>query len=88
MAVLPDRDGGPARHCWVAGMPGQPEGAYPAVLLGWRQDDRGQWWGRVTYSVPRDLGPAVIDTWVQAGYLKGLRPEPEPPVTSRRRFPN
>jgi hypothetical protein len=38
--------------------------------------------------VPRDLGPAVIDTWVQAGYLTGLDPEPAPPVVKPRRFPD
>ncbi|WP_131801797.1 hypothetical protein [Klenkia soli] len=53
-------------------MPGQPAGAYPALLHAWQQDEDGQWWGRVTYSTPRELGPAVVDTWVQAGYLAGL----------------
>ncbi|GAA4303333.1 hypothetical protein [Klenkia terrae] len=88
MAAAADRAGEPARHCWVAGMPGQLQDVYPAVLLAWRQDAEGRWWGRVTYSVPRDLGPAVIDTWVQAGYLTGLDPEPAPPVVKPRRFPD
>ncbi|GHE07467.1 MULTISPECIES: hypothetical protein [Klenkia] len=78
----------PAQHCWVTGMPGQLDDAWPAILLGWGRDGDGRWWGRVAYTVPQGLGPAVIDTWVQAGYLRRLEPEPRRPSPSRRRFPN
>jgi hypothetical protein len=75
------------RHCWVTGMPHQVD-PFPAVLLGWRQDDHGTWWGRVAYSVPGYFEQNIVHAWVDARYLRPLSPPPTPPAVERRRNPH
>lgn len=67
-------------------MPGQV-GSWAGLLVDWRRQDDGQWWGQVVYAVPRDVGVSVVDTWVQAAYLRQVDPPPVPPADQPRRFP-
>lgn len=59
----------PLRHCWVVG----PDGALPALLLGWEQRAAG-WWGRVVHPVSEPGGRwVVVEEWLPA---ERLRPAP------------
>ena len=67
-AAGPPRVTGP-RHCWVTGLPEAP-GRWPGLLVEWRTEEAGQWFGRVVYAVD-DAGRGVlIETWVPARHLQ------------------
>lgn len=58
------------RHCWVTGLPGQPQRC-AGLLAQWRRDGQaGFWQGRVVYAVDDDTGQAVlVEAWVPAEHL-------------------
>ncbi len=58
-----------SRHCWVAGLPGQPD-RYPGLLAEWRADAAGQWSGRVVYAVDDDGRVVLVEAWVPAEHLR------------------
>jgi hypothetical protein len=61
---------------------------FPAVLLDWRQDNAGTWWGRVAYTVPGYFDQNLVHAWVDGRYLEALQPPPTPPALERRRNPH
>lgn len=68
-----------ARHCWVTGMYGRFE-SLPGLLLDWRRDDKGVWWGQVAYAFPAGFGSTVQVAWMEAAHLREISPPPAPPT--------
>jgi len=62
-------DGGPARHCWVAGAVDDDGVKRPGLLVEWREEGRG-WEGRVVYVARlRPDGWVVVEEWLPAVLL-------------------
>ena len=64
------------RHCWVVDCPEAP-GRWPGVLLGWEQDPRGGWLGRVMMAVEGSQGMVTMTLWVRAEQLRPLASDDE-----------
>jgi hypothetical protein len=63
------RAGAAGRHCWVVDDRRWP-GAWPALILEWRQDAQQQWWGRcILAGAYSPQGLTVTDTWISAAHL-------------------
>lgn len=59
----------PGRHCWIS-LPVDGSTPTEALLLEWRQVERGRWEGWVVYVAElRTQRNAVVHEWIPAEYL-------------------
>lgn len=64
------------RHCWALDRT-PAYGPLPGILLAWKRDQSGTWWGQVAFAVPASQGATVQVVWVQARHLEPIeRPQP------------
>src|SRR5699024_3760787 len=52
-----------ARHCWVTSAE-LPTASWPGLLVEWRRESAGDWWGRVAYVVEDDGAAVLVESWL------------------------